>query len=290
LASRIFLFLAICQVEKKPIGRICSIDLIIKINTMPSAIPNWLFLTNRLSILIDFIMFAGVFVASRTIEKRYAKTAFWSFTFFMAAWLLLTTGLAKQGIFEPDETKTNPILPVLLLGLCGSYFLFTKWKIFRILLSSIPASWLVIIQFFRVLGGSFLILCSQKLLPPQFALPAGIGDVFIAVDSLFVAWALHNKKTWAPVVTKWWCYLGILDLIIAVTMGGLTSPSTLHNLVNLPIQQTNLLIGEYPLVMIPIYRVPFAITLHLLVLKKLKTQQTYVGNEKATRLSPASGS
>jgi hypothetical protein len=240
---------------------------------MPSAIPNWLFFVNDLSIVIDLTMVVGVFFASRTIEEGYRKTAFWSFSFFLAIWLLLTTILAKQGFFESTDSKFNYILFVLLLGVFGSYFLLTKWKVFKILLSSIPVSWIVIIQFSRILGGTFLVLYCQKLLPPQFALPAGIGDVFIGVDALFIAWAIHNKKMWAPTVTKWWCYLGILDLIIAVTMGTLTSPSPLHDLISLPFEATNLLIAKYPLVMIPIFRVPFAITLHLLVLKKLNKQE-----------------
>jgi hypothetical protein len=237
------------------------------------AIPSWLFLVNNISIVIDLVMVAGVSRVSRTIEKRYMKIAFWSFNFFIVLWLLLTTTLAKQGIFEPIETKFNPILPVLLLGVFGSYFLFTKWKVFKILLSSIPVAWLVIIQCFRILGGSFLVLYTQKLLPPQFALPAGIGDVLIGAHALLVAWALHNKRKWAPTFARWWCYLGILDLIIAVTMGALTSPSILHNLITVPFETNNLLIGKYPLVMIPIFRVPFAITLHLLVLRKLNKQQ-----------------
>jgi hypothetical protein len=240
---------------------------------MLSATPNWLFLVSDLSIVIDLIMVAAVFIASRNLEKQYRNIAFWSFTFFIAAWFLLTTILAKQGIFVQAENKFSPILPVLLIGFLGSYFLFTKWRMFRILLLSIPVWWIVIIQFSRIEGGIFLVLYSQKLLPPQFALPAGAGDVFIGVSSLFVAWALHSKKIWAPKITRWWCYLGLLDLIIAVTMGALTSPSNLQDLISLPFKPTNLLIGEYPLVMIPIFRVPLAITLHLLALRKLNKQQ-----------------
>src|SRR5580765_3634666 len=146
---------------------------------MLSAMPNWSFYVNSFSIVVDLIMVAGAFLASRTIEKQYRKTAFWGFTLFIGTWYLLTTILAKQGIFKPTEGKFNPILLVLLAGLFCSYFLFTKPKVFKILLSSLPVSWVVIIQFFRTLGGSFLVLYSQKLLPPQFALPAGIGDVFI---------------------------------------------------------------------------------------------------------------
>lgn len=245
--------------------------------------PNWLTVVNNLSILIDLITVAGVFLVSRTLEKPYRDSVFWSFTFFIAAWFLLTTIPARQGIFEQAENKFSPILPVLLIGFLGSYFLFTKWKRFKTLLSSTPVSWLVIIQFFRIEGGIFVILYSRKLLPPQFALPAGLGDLFIGTTSLFVAWSLHTKKSWAATIAKWWCYLGLLDLIIAVTMGALTSPSNLREVISLPFKPTNLLIGEYPLVMIPIFRVPFALTLHLLVLRKLNKQRLEAGEKRSTQ-------
>jgi hypothetical protein len=240
---------------------------------MTSEVPNWLFYFNILPILIDILIVVLVYFASqKKAVKPYGKTMLWSFTLFFGSWFLLTTVLAEQGIFEPSITKFNSISIALPLGVLVSYFLFTRLKIFKILVSSIPKSWLVLIQFYRAFGAVFLILYGQNLLPPQFALPAGIGDVIVGVSALFVSWSLYNNKIWAEKVTKWWCYLGILDLLVAITMGTLTIPSNTQSIIS-PFEPTNYLLGKYPLVMIPIFIVPFSITLHLLVLRKLNKQE-----------------
>jgi len=61
-----------------------------------------------------------------------------------------------------------------------------------------------------------------------------------------------------------WCLFGIADLVVAVTMGALTSPGLPHTL--LALQAPNLLITSYPLVMVPTFAVPLALMLHGLVL------------------------
>jgi hypothetical protein len=76
----------------------------------------------------------------------------------------------------------------------------------------------------------FLALCSRNQLPGEFAIPAGIGD-----------------------------------LIVAVTMGFLTSPSPLQMFA---FDRPNLLITQYPLVMVPAFLVPTSIILHGLSLWK----------------------
>ena len=53
-------------------------------------------------------------------------------------------------------------------------------------------------------------------------------------------------------------------LVVAVTMGALTSPGLPHTL--LALQAPNLLITSYPLVMVPTFAVPLALMLHGLVL------------------------
>lgn len=45
------------------------------------------------------------------------------------------------------------------------------------LIDATPLSWLLAMQVYRVLGGIFLVLWTLGLLPGQFALRAGIGDV-----------------------------------------------------------------------------------------------------------------
>jgi hypothetical protein len=62
---------------------------------------------------------------------------------------------------------------------------------------------------------------------------------------------------------------GIADLVVAVMMGGMTSPGRVHVLA---LDAPNLLISSYPLVMVPTFAVPLALMLHGLVLWRLRRE------------------
>ena len=66
-----------------------------------------------------------------------------------------------------------------------------------------------------------------------------------------------------------WCLFGIADLVLAVTMGAMTSPGLPHLLA---FDAPNLLISSYPLVMVPTFAVPLALMLHGLVLWRLRRE------------------
>jgi hypothetical protein len=51
------------------------------------------------------------------------------------------------------------------------------------LIDAVPQSWLVGLQFYRVLGAIFLVMYAQGRMPAAFALPAGAGDVAIGLLS-----------------------------------------------------------------------------------------------------------
>jgi hypothetical protein len=76
-----------------------------------------------------------------------------------------------------------------------------------------------------------------------------------------------------PNAANWirsWNFLGIADLVIAVTTGFLTSPSPLQKLA---FDQPNRLITAFPLVLVPVFLVPMSILLHFASLKKLAQEQ-----------------
>src|SRR5262249_18507497 len=72
---------------------------------------------------------------------------------------------------------------------------------------------------------------------------------------------------------------GIADLVVAVTMGAMTSPGRAHLLA---FEAPNLLVTSYPLVMVPTFAVPLALMLHGLVLWRLRR-----GAAPAERLAAA---
>jgi hypothetical protein len=71
--------------------------------------------------------------------------------------------------------------------------------------------------------------------------------------------------------------LGIVDLVIAVGTGFLTAPSRYQILSR---EAPDVIIGTFPLVMIPIYLVPLSILLHLASLFKLKLRRGFTSETR----------
>ncbi len=163
-----------------------------------------------------------------------------------------------------------PAVPTILFGLLiplavAAIGLWQSESIAK-LVSAIPLHWLVAAQVYRVGGGIFLALWADGRLPWQFALPAGIGDVTTGIVAVVVAERLAQNATGAYRATYAWCLFGIADLVVAITMGAMTSPGQAHLLA---FDVPNLLMTAYPLVMVPTFAVPLALMLHGLVLLRL---------------------
>lgn len=75
-----------------------------------------------------------------------------------------------------------------------------------------------------------------------------------------------------------WNVLGILDLVVAITTGFITSPSTLFSY-----EPPNELIAIFPMVLIPVYLVPLSLLPHLASLAKLHGWLAYRGKIATAR-------
>jgi fatty acid desaturase len=134
----------------------------------------------------------------------------------------------------------------------------------------VPQSWIVGVQFYRSLGVVFLMLYAAGKFPGLFALPAGLGDVAVGLSAPFVAFAYARNRREGAGAVRAWNMFGILDLVVAVTMGFLTSPSAITPL---EVHPTSELITMMPMVMIPVYMVPLSIVLHIASLVKLHREE-----------------
>jgi hypothetical protein len=110
------------------------------------------------------------------------------------------------------------------------------------LLDAVPQSWLVGLQFYRVLGAIFLVMYAQGRMPAAFALPAGAGDVAVGLLAPILAVAYARGMPRGELLVSGWNLLGLLDLANAITIGFLTSPSPLQVL---SLDAPNQLITEY---------------------------------------------
>jgi hypothetical protein len=123
-------------------------------------------------------------------------------------------------------------------------------------------------QTWRVGGVVFLILHRHDLLPAAFALPAGWGDVTVGATAP-LAYLLLSRGT--PVARRLfvlWNLVGLLDLVMAVTLGVLTSATPL-GVLHATGGVTSRLMGEFPLSLIPTFFVPLLAILHLVAFARI---------------------
>src|SRR5215469_6463096 len=167
-------------------------------------------------------------------------------------WLSIIWSVAINGVFRPGG-NTPPLVPlaIFLPVIVGVPILLRSKRIGEVL-DAMPASWLIGLQVYRVLGGIFLVGWARGVIPSLFALPAGIGDVTTGLLALPVAYSLAARNRGAVPGAIAWNIFGLLDFTVAVGIGLVTSPGPFQ--LNVPI---------------PAFAVPSSILLHALSLRQL---------------------
>jgi hypothetical protein len=212
------------------------------------------------------LIWSGAARMPASAKSRYATAGVLSAV--LIGWLAVAQYLgAANTYFAGTETAVPLVLFGLLIPLTVAAIALWQSESIARLVSAIPLHWLVAAQVYRAAGGIFLVLWADGRLPWQFALPAGIGDVATGSVAIVVAALLARNAVGARRATYAWCLFGIADLVVAITMGAMTSPGRAHLLA---FEVPNLLISSYPLVMVPTFAVPLALMLHGLVLWRLR--------------------
>ena len=225
-------------------------------------------------------LWAGV---HRTELPRRARIATWlSVAVPLVGWFVIAEWLGRSGVYAP-RSDGLPLLPIAIaLPLTVGLVLALRSSRLAAVLDAIPQSWLIGVQVYRVLGVVFLIQLARGLAPWQFALPAGIGDVLTGLFALPVAVYLIARPGDAVPRAVAWNLFGITDLVVALTLGALTSPGPLQGLAfDHPNQ------FPYPLVMIPTFAVPLSIILHGLSLRQIARRNARTNRVRTLSQIPA---
>ena len=213
-------------------------------------------------------VFVGMVVVGALVATAAARAGATNVAVGIGVWFAIDVALAAAGVFaaEPDT-----LVPIIGFGIvapiaAGAWLLSRPGRV-ATLAGRLPLPWVIGVQLFRVIGAAFLVAWALDLMPAAFALPAGIGDVAVGVAAPFVARRLANDPVGGRRAAVAWNVAGIADLVLAVTLGFLTSPSAFQQLA---LDAPNAAVSRLPFVLVPVFGVPIAILLHLVALRRLR--------------------
>ena len=170
-----------------------------------------------------------------------------------AGWVLLS--------LYAGETEMLAMLPpigpqLLIFGLTGlllgTYF---GWKSFKTAVDGWRDRTFVLVHLTRFVGIYFLVLSARGEMDPGFAIPAGWGDIVVALGA--VALLTIQAPKWAWLL---WNSLGLLDILFVVGRAAVlrfTHPASLNTFCHLPLS------------FLPTMIVPLIIATHVILFVRL---------------------
>lgn len=195
-------------------------------------------------------------------------------------WCLLAFGIVKYRIDSFVLGPDFPARPLLYLFLASVVaYKARHW----ILGHGVSQHLLIGLQLIRPIGMVFVLEHTQGNLPGIFAYPAGLGDLLTGILAAIVLY-----RFWGTKIPPFWVLLvagvGLLDFVSAFFFGFTSSetPVQLFSFEN-PNQVT-----EYPLGLIPLFLVPYAVIAHILSLTQLNRDRQTETNAEQARLDARS--
>jgi len=179
----------------------------------------------------------------------------------LAVWFAAILGLATSGAFAGAPGRPPlPIVAGATLPLAVFAAAYVGFRSFRDFVLSADLRLVAAIQAWRWGGLGFLSLWARGVLPGLFAWPAGLGDVAVGFAAPWVVLALARDRAFAGsqrfAIFNW---LGILDLTVALSLGGLSAVVLRGDPSMTPM-------GQLPLVLVPTFLVPLFLMLHMTAL------------------------
>jgi hypothetical protein len=178
----------------------------------------------------------------------------------LAVWFLLVASLGAAGAFVGPPGR--PPLP-MAIGVAAPLVVFFAWlrfsQFFRDFVLALDLRLVAAMQAWRWAGLGFLSLYAHNVLPAVFALPAGLGDMAIGVTAPWIVLALVRQPAFAARgAFIRWNLLGILDLVIALSIGTLSA----FFATGAPGEISASPMATLPLVLVPAFLVPLFLMLH----------------------------
>jgi hypothetical protein len=218
----------------------------------------------ELTISAAILMAALSVLAGRDAGQRLRYSAI------LAGWFVIVVILAATQALGYEHGTGAPGLGLAVAApIALMWVALMRVPSLRSAIDVAPLPVLIGVHVLRVLGASFLILMGSNRLPAPFAPVAGWGDIVAGVAAAPVAWLVYRQaKGWQTALLAWNLF-GLTDLVVALTLGVLSSPGPLRRIFAEP--GTGLM-TSLPWLLIPGFLVPLLITIHLAIFYRLARQ------------------
>ena len=151
-------------------------------------------------------------------------------------------------------------LPAVVLGLSALLLLaYFRLATVRAWVDALDLRTLILLHVTRFVGLYFIVLSRRGLLPYDFAVPGGIGDIIVATLALIVVFAPLADASRARAI-RIWNVIGLID----IARGVLTAAR-----LNLAIPLQMSAMTSLPLSLLPTFLVPLLIATHIIIYTRL---------------------
>ncbi len=187
----------------------------------------------------------------------------------LSLWGAVAMALSQSGAFMVPATLSDP--PVVLFSMLGGaatlWLLATRTRTGQAIVAQTDPGLLIAFQIPRVMGAIFIVGWAAGVIPWQFALLAGLGDIWAGIEG-YRAWRACTRgapDARAKVLRA--NIVGLGDFVVAVLVGITTSEGFAH----LMAHGTPNIINLHPLAMFPGYFVAIFLAFHFVSLSKLRS-------------------
>ena len=172
---------------------------------------------------------------------------------FVLCWLMISLLVGYTGILRSTPVPMPVFAVAMTLTLLGW---LTIRRDLRDRVLSVGVRVLVALHITRFVGVYFLALYRDGLLPRDFAVPAGWGDILVATGAIIVLAAFRTDTQTGRTAYFTWNVLGLLDILLVLGNGARM------------MRADRLLQAGFtslPLILLPLFLVPIIIVTHVMI-------------------------
>jgi hypothetical protein len=206
--------------------------------------------------------------------SKYAKLS----AGLLAAWLVFTLSASALHFFVNAPNKPPAAFGLAVLTPVVVFLVwFASSQPFREFVLSLDPRGVTLVHGVRIAGIVFLALGTYKILPAYFAWCAGWGDIIIGATAPFAALWLANPAHRKSFI--FWQFLGIADLVNALTLGTLSGFIDPHGISTAPMT-------VLPMSYITTFAVPVFLILHIISIAQARRWPATHFAATGSRLQP----